>query len=105
MAHGRENKTKFPIRRIDVLWKTRRDLVKNEISRLREEEGRTNPDFDLRTTASKNVIEKMTEEELTKLIADTADMEKDGYPEEHKRRLVILDLDYIVRTDLLLTLI
>lgn len=89
MAHGRAKNTKFPIRRIDVVWKTRRDLVDIEISRLKDEEGSTKPDFELRTTASKNVIANMTREELTQLNEALADMVKNGYSEEHKRRLVI----------------
>ena len=80
---------RFLIRRIDVLWKTRCVLVENEISRLRDEEGRTNPDFGLRTTASKNVMEKMTQEELIRLNMDMAEMENNGYLEEHKRRMVM----------------
>jgi hypothetical protein len=89
MAHGRENVTKFPTRRIDVLWKTKRDLVEREILRLKEEEGRTEPDFELRTTASKKVIESMTQEELTELNNAATDMKEHGYSEEHKRRSVI----------------
>jgi hypothetical protein len=89
MAHGRgETISRFPTRRIEVLWTTSRDLVEKEILRLREEEGKTNPAFELRTTASKNVINKMTEEELTELNKAVADMEEHGYSEEHKRKLV-----------------
>ena len=58
MAHGRDKISRFPIRRIDVLWKTQRTSVEKEILQLREEEGWTNPDFELRTTASKNIIKK-----------------------------------------------
>ena len=88
MDHGRKMISIFPTRRIDVLWSTRRDLVEKEILRLREEEGKTNPSFELRTTASKNVIKKMTDEELTELNKAVADIERNGYSEEHKRSLV-----------------
>jgi hypothetical protein len=57
----------------------------DEISRMRED-GRTGGDFELRTAASKNVIAKMTEKELIDLKKAGKDMEKNGYPEEHKRR-------------------
>jgi hypothetical protein len=85
MVHGRPKRNKFRIRLIDVLWKSQRDLVMDEISRMRED-GRTGGDFELRTAASKNVIAKMTEEELIDLRKAGKDMEKNGYPEEHKRR-------------------
>jgi hypothetical protein len=89
-GHGHQKKSRFPTRRIDVLWKTNRDLVEREIIRLKEEEGRTNPAFELRTKASKNIIEKMTQEELTNLDNTAADMEENGYSEEHKQRLVLV---------------
>jgi hypothetical protein len=89
MTHGRERVKKFTTRRIDVLWKTKPHLVKDEIRRLKEVEGRTNSDFELRTTASKNIIKNMTVEELTELKEAAADMEENGYTEEHKRRSVI----------------
>ena len=60
MVHGRAKVKRFPTRHIDVLWKTKHHLVEKEITRLREEEGRMNSNFELRTTASKNVIENMT---------------------------------------------
>jgi hypothetical protein len=85
MVHGRPKRNKFRIRLIDVLWKSQRDLVMDEISRMRED-GRTGGDFELRTAASKNVIAKMTEKELIDLKKAGKDMEKNGYPEEHKRR-------------------
>jgi hypothetical protein len=88
MSHGHEEISRFPTRRIDVLWKIRRDLVEKEVVRLREEEGRMNPAFELRTAASKNIINKMTQEELTELNNAAADMEENGYSEEHKRRFV-----------------
>ena len=85
MVHGRPKRNKFRIRLIDVLWKSQRDLVMDEISRMRED-GRTGGDFELRTAASKIVIAKMTEKELIDLKKAGKDMEKNGYPEEHKRR-------------------
>ena len=89
MVHGHAKVKRFLTRRIDVLWKTKHHLVEKEITRLREEEGRTNSNFELRTTASKNVIENMTQEEHTKLNEAAADMEENGYSEEHKRRSVM----------------
>ena len=89
MVHGRAKVKRFPTRCIDVLWKTKRHLVEKEITRLREEEGRMNSNFELRTTASKNVIENMTQKEHTELNEAAADMEENGYSEEHKRRSVM----------------
>ena len=89
MVHGRAKVKRFPTRCIDFLWKTKRHLVEKEITRLREEEGRMNSNFELRTTASKNVIENMTQEEHTELNEAAADMEGNGYSEEHKRRSVM----------------
>ena len=88
MAHGHEKVSRFPMRRMDVLWKTRRDLVDKEILRLKDEEGHMNSAFELRTTASKNVMNGMSQEELKELDNAAANMEKNGYSEEHKRRLV-----------------
>ena len=45
--------------------------MEKEIKRLKDEEGMVEPDFELRTKASKNIITKMTQEELTKLQKDT----------------------------------
>ena len=64
MVHGHRKPKKFRTRRIDVLWKTNQELVEREMTRLRNEDGRTSPPFQLRTTASKNILEKMTEPEL-----------------------------------------
>lgn len=71
---------------MDVLWKTKPRLVVEEISRLKEEEGRSNTDFELRTTASKNVIGRMSQEELNELQEAAKDMEQNGHSEDHKRR-------------------
>jgi len=86
MKHDRERPTKNRTRLIDVLWKTKRILVEDEILRLREEEGKTNPNFELRTSASKNVMGRMTQAELKELKEAAEDMERNGYSEEHKRR-------------------
>jgi hypothetical protein len=86
MTHGREKPSKIRTRLIDVLWKTKRNLAEDEILRLREEEGKTNPDFELRTSASKNVMGRMTQAELKELKEAAEDMERKGYSEEHKRR-------------------
>jgi hypothetical protein len=88
MVHGHQKPIYFRPRRIDVLWKVKRDLVVEEISRMREEDGISGPDFELRTAASKNLLQKMTEEELNVLNEAAKDMGKNGYSEEHRRRSV-----------------
>jgi len=87
MVHGRQIKSKIKTRPIEVLWKTQRSLVENEITRMQEDEGRTESRFELRTRASKIVLEKLTEEEQRDLKDAAADMEEHGYSEDHKRRL------------------
>lgn len=86
MVHGRQKALNFRPRRIDVLWKTKRNLVEEEISRMREEDGLTCPDFELRTAASKRVLLKLTSEENKELNEAAKRLEKVGYSEEHKRR-------------------
>jgi hypothetical protein len=54
------------------------------------EDGATGTDFQLRTAASKIILDKMTEEEQ-KILNDAAvDITQNGYSEEHKRRLVLI---------------
>ena len=59
-----------------------------------------NPAFELRTTASKNLIDNMTLEELTELNNATADIKENSYTEEHKKRsvLVINDTETIIKS-------
>lgn len=70
---------------MEVLWMEKKVLVEDEMSRLAEEEGKTCPKFELRTTASKNVLANMTQSELKKLEKARENMSKNGYSEEHKR--------------------
>ena len=73
---------------MEVLWRTKPALVEEEISRMRQEDGRTGPDFQLRTAASKNIIQNMTQQELNSLEDAGLNMQRNGYSEDHKRRSV-----------------
>jgi hypothetical protein len=59
--------------------------VEAEVTRLKEEEGRTSPAFQLRTTASKNVLRKMSQHERRDLEKARKAMAKKGFSEEYKR--------------------
>lgn len=85
MAHGSLKPQKMTIRRIDVVWKTHREDVEEEVARLKTEEGRTSTDFVLRTEASKTVIENMDAEDKAILEEAYNRISKEGYSEEHKR--------------------
>lgn len=84
MVHGRETKKSLRVRTMDVLWKTKQELVEEEITRMIEEEGRTEPRFQLRTSASKNVLGNLNEEQMNELNRARERMMKNGYTEEHK---------------------
>jgi len=71
---------------MEVLWKTKPELVEAEITRMKDEEGRTSPRFQLRTTASKNIIKNMNQRDLKILKEAGEEMAKTGNSEEHKRR-------------------
>ena len=86
MVHGGETKKSLRVRTMDVLWKTKQELVEEEITRMIEEEGRTEPRFQLRTSASKNVLGNLNEEQMNELNRARERMMKNGYTEEHKRR-------------------
>jgi hypothetical protein len=100
MAHGnRKPHKKRRVRRIDVLYLTHHEAVEEEIKRLKEEEGKTAPKFELRTTASKNIIENMTEEELKYLDGKVEEIRVKGYPEEYKRMLVFIhNSSFVIHT-------
>lgn len=85
MVRGHRSNTRVKIRIIEALWKTKQDLVETEVTRLKEEEGRTSPVFQLRTTASKNVLRKMSQQERKDLEEARKDMAKNGFSEEYKR--------------------
>lgn len=55
---------------------------------MRDEDGMTGPAFQLRTIASKNILDKMTQQDLQILNEAGERMANIGYPEHHKRRLV-----------------
>ena len=87
MARGRPKKRSFRPRHIDVLWKTKRQLVEKEIVRMRDEDDdKTGSDFQLRTAASKNVLANMSEQDLKLLNDAVKDMAESGYLEIEKRR-------------------
>jgi hypothetical protein len=85
MARGHQSNTRVKIRTLEALWSTKPELVEAEVTRLKEEEGRTSPVFQLRTTASKNVLRKMSQQERRDLEEARKDMAKNGFSEEYKR--------------------
>lgn len=88
MVHGSNSKKKLQIRKMEVLWKTKREIVETEITRMIEEDGRTGTRFELRTSASKTIINNMNQQDLKDLKAAGEKMARSGYSEEHKRRSV-----------------
>jgi hypothetical protein len=75
----------------DILWWTRRDEVFIEIASIMDLDtaNTSTPGwFQLRTKASKNILDSMTEDER-KDIEDEADrLQKDGLPKEVQRQYV-----------------
>lgn len=73
----------------DVLWWTRQDDVFEEIAsilHIRTANTSTPGWFPLRTKASKQILERMTEDQR-KVIEDEGDrMEKDGLPQDVQRK-------------------
>lgn len=65
---------------------TKQKLVEDEISRMRDEEGRTGTNFSLRTAASRNVLQNMTQKDLIDLTEAVRQTKKTGYSQEHKQR-------------------
>jgi hypothetical protein len=88
MAHGNRKPHKTRVRPMEVVWATKQEAVLAEITRMRDEEGETAPDFQLRTAATKNILAKMSTQELNRLNDLAEEISMKGYPEEHKRRLV-----------------
>jgi hypothetical protein len=77
------------LRLTDVLWWTRQDVVFTEIASILgvgTADTNTPGWFQLRTKASKNVINSMTDEELTDLKNEADRMEKEGLPQDAQRR-------------------
>jgi hypothetical protein len=85
MARRHRSNTKVKIRTLEALWITKPELVEAEVTRLKEEEGINRPAFQLRTTASKNVLCKMSQQERKDLEEARKDMAKSGFSEEYKR--------------------
>lgn len=67
---------------------TNQVLVEEEISRMIDEDSSlmNTPRFNLRTSASKNILRNMDEKELNDLKVAGEKMGKKGYSEEHQRR-------------------
>ena len=84
MVRGYRSNTRVKLRTLEVLWRTKPELVETEVTRLKEEEGRTSPAFQLWTTASKNVLLKMSQQERRDLEEVRKDMAKNGFLEEYK---------------------
>lgn len=57
---------------------------------MKDKDGTLGPAFELRTAASKILLQKMTQEELNNLDEAAKDMGKKGYSEIHRRRSVII---------------
>jgi hypothetical protein len=85
MVRGFRSNVKVQIRTLEALWRTKPELVEAEVTRLKEEEGKTSPVFQLRTTASKNVLRKMSQQERRDLEEARKDMANNGLSEEFKR--------------------
>ena len=56
---------------------------------MREKDGRIGSNFELRTAASKNVLARMSSQDLKILSDATKEVAKIGYPEADKRRSVV----------------
>jgi|HubBroStandDraft_6_1064221.scaffolds.fasta_scaffold270557_3 hypothetical protein len=80
----------FHVRLQEILWKTRKEKVEEEIARLLGVEVKDVADdprcFTTRSTAIKNIMDKLTQEERAELEREKVRIENQGYSEEHKRR-------------------
>ena len=73
----------------DVIWHMRKDDVMKEISTMLEVENATTQMlgwFAARTTAIKNIRDRMSQEEVAALEAKIEAMSKEGYKEKHQKR-------------------
>ena len=84
MVRGHRSNTRVKLSTLEVLWRMNPELVETEVTRLKEE-GRLSPAFQLRTTASKNVLHKMSQQERRDLEEVSKDMAKNRFLEECKR--------------------
>jgi hypothetical protein len=90
MGQGAARKTNnFRPKRTEIVWRTRKQDVMDEIAKiLNVEEATTQMPgwFTVRTAAIKNVIAKMTPEEVQGLNMQVEDTAKMGNNEEQKKR-------------------
>ena len=73
----------------DVIWHMRKDDVMKEISTMLEVENATTQMlgwFAARTTAIKNIRDRMSQEEVAALETKIEVMSKEGYKEKHQKR-------------------
>jgi hypothetical protein len=90
MRHGVARKSNnFRPKRTDIIWQMRQQDVMVEVAKilkLDEATTRTPGWFSARTPAMKNIIDRMTQEELRELDLEVEDMTKKGYDEEVQKR-------------------
>lgn len=90
MGHGVARKSNnFRPKRTEIIWGTRRQDVMDEIAKilnLEEATTQTPGWFPVRTQAIKNIIEKMTPEEVRKLDMEVEETAKRGNKDELKKR-------------------
>jgi hypothetical protein len=89
VRRNRQMKPGSRYRLTDILWWTRQTDVFNEIANiLNIDSADTNTPgwFQLRTKASKNILDKMTEDERKILEDDAQRMQKEGLPPDVQRK-------------------
>ena len=75
----------------DILWWTRQEDVFNEIAKILQlpsADTNTPGWFQLRTKASKNILNNMSQEEHEALEAEAARLQKEGLPQDVQRQYV-----------------
>lgn len=88
---GGNTKSLWYVRKSDVIWTTRKDLVFKEIAillNIDKADTRTPGWFGKRTPAIRQVLSKMLPEEKAQLDKQIKKIESDGYPEEQRRMYV-----------------
>jgi multimeric flavodoxin WrbA len=79
----------FRPKRTDVLWHIRKDDVMEEIGKILNVDKATTATpgwFSARTTAIKNIVDRMSPDELTELDGEVEKLKNTGYDEKHQRR-------------------